>query len=77
MEIGLTRGEDGAIEHAIVKRRDYDKLEQPIGVANDNPHLDTREYDIEYLNGTIETIPANLIAENLLSQVNEKGHLLQ
>lgn len=34
----------------------------------------TREYDIEYIDGTIETLTANLIAENILSQVNEKGH---
>ena len=36
--------------------------------------LDTREYDIEYNDGTIETQTENLIAENILSQVDEKGH---
>ena len=74
MEVGMPREEDGAIEHAIVKRRAVDSLGQPVGVANSNPLLDTREYDIEYSDGTIETVTANLIAENILSQVNEKGH---
>lgn len=74
MEIGMPRGDDGMLEHAIVKRRALDNMGVPVGVANSNPLLDTREYDIEYHDGTIETVTANLIAENILSQVNEKGH---
>ena len=74
MEVGMPRGEDGEIEHAIVKRRAIDQLGQPIGVSNDNPMLDTRQYDVEYLDGTIETVTANLIAENILAQVDESGH---
>lgn len=74
MEIGMPRGEDGEIEHAVVKRRAYDKDGEPIGIANNNPLLDTRQYEIEYIDGTIETVTANLIAENILSQVNEQGH---
>ena len=31
-------------------------------------------YEIEYLDGTIEAISANIIAENLLSQVDEEGN---
>jgi hypothetical protein len=30
MEIGMPRGEDGAVEHAIVKRRAVDYLGQPV-----------------------------------------------
>ena len=74
MELGLPRGEDGEIQHATVKRRAVDHLGQPIGIAHSNPIMDTRMYDIEYLGGTIETVTANLIAENILSQVDERGH---
>ena len=74
MELGLPRGEDGEIQHAIVKRRAVDHLGQPIGVAHSNPIMDTRMYDIEYVDGTVETVTANLIAENILSQVDERGH---
>ena len=36
--------------------------------------LDSREYEVEYLDGYTETISANIIAENLLSQVDEEGN---
>ena len=69
MEVGMPRGEDGSSELAVVKRRGVDHLGQPVGIANPNPLLDIREYDIEYSDGTIETSTENLIAENFLSQV--------
>ena len=31
-------------------------------------------YDIEYLDGSIETVSANVIAECVLSQVDSEGH---
>ena len=74
MGLGLPRGEDGEIQHATVKRRTVDHLGQPIGIAHSNPMLDTRMYDIEYADGTVETVTANIIAENILSQVDERGH---
>ena len=74
MEIGLPRGEDGELEHAIVKKRAVDIEGRPIGVPNKNPILDSSMYEVEYLDGTIEILPANLIAENILSQVDQEGH---
>ena len=32
------------------------------------------QYEVEYLDGQIETLSANQIAENLLVQVDEEGH---
>ena len=46
MELGMPRGTDGEIEHATDKRRAVDVSGQPIGIANSNPMLDTREYEI-------------------------------
>ena len=74
MELGMQRGEDGSIEHAKVKRRAVDHLGDPIGIAHTNPMLDTRKYEVEYLDGNVEIMTANLIAENIMSQVDEHGH---
>ena len=74
MEIGLPRGEDGALEHATVKRRKLDDEGNPIGKSNANIILDSREYEVEFLNGELEVFTANTIAENLLAQVDEEGH---
>ena len=74
MEIGLPRGEDGNVLHATVKRRAVDVDGRPIGRPSNNPITDSRLYDVEFLDGTMETISANIIAENLLSQVDSEGH---
>ena len=74
MEVGLPRGDDDAIHHAVVKRRAVDVDGIPVGVAHNNPLLDTRQYKVEYYDGTTETLSANVIAENLLSQVDDEGH---
>ena len=74
MELGLPRGDDDALCHATVKRRAVDKDGKPIGIKDNNPLLDTRQYEVEFLDGTTETLTANTIAENLLAQVDEEGH---
>ena len=74
MELGLPRGPDGELQHAIVKRRRVGINGNPVGVANNNPLLDSREYEVEHHDGTIEVQSANIIAENLFAQVDEEGH---
>lgn len=74
MEIGMPRGPDGTLMHATVKRRAIDVDGNPMGVPSNNPITDTRLYDVEFIDGTLETISANVIAENLLSQVDQEGH---
>ena len=74
MEIGLPRGDDNQLMHAIVKKRKIDENGKSIGAANNNPILDTRLYEVEFIDGTIEAITANTIAENLLAQVDAEGH---
>ena len=46
----------------------------PIGTANDNPILDTRLYEVEYLDDYRTSLTANTIAENLFSQVDKEGN---
>ena len=45
-----------------------------MGTYNKIPILDHSQYEVEYLDGQIETLTANQIAENLLAQVDEEGH---
>ena len=50
MEVGVPRDDDGPTFARVTKRlRDANGL--PIGVANDNPILDTRMYEVEYPDG--------------------------
>ena len=46
---------------------------EPIGKAHKNPLLDSRQFEVEYIDGTIEILSANIIAENILSQVDDEG----
>ena len=62
-------------EYAKVTKRLRDANGLPIGTANDNPILDTRLYEVEYLDGYRTSLAANAIAENLFSQVDEEGNM--
>ena len=74
MELGIPRGEDDSLMHAIVKQRRLDDDGNPIGTESTNPLVDTKAYKIEFIDGTTETLTANIIAENLLAQFDEEGH---
>jgi hypothetical protein len=45
----------------------------PVGQRYHNPILDTREYKVEVPDGAVDTFTANLIAENMYSQVDADG----
>ena len=74
MEVGLQRSGDEHMERAVVKRRVVDINGVPVGVPNNNPMMDTRQFEIEFNDGQVEILPANVIAESILSQVDEDGH---
>ena len=46
-----------------------------IGIENNNPILDTREYKIDFGEGYYSEYTANTIIENLHSQVDDDGSL--
>ena len=73
VEIALPRDSDGP-EYAKVTKRLRDANGIPIGTANDNPILDSRLYEVEYLDGYKTALTANTIAENLFSQVDSEGN---
>ena len=74
MEIGLPRGDDDSLHHAQVKRCALDDNGRPVGRSHNNPLLDSRQYEVEFLDGSVETLTANTIAKNLLAQVDKEGH---
>jgi hypothetical protein len=73
MELALTRGGEGEPLHARVRGRLHDEEGNPIGHAHHNPLLDSRKYEVEYVNGYVEELTANVIAENLIAQVDDEG----
>jgi hypothetical protein len=67
----LDRGGDTML--GTVKQRKRDSDGNPVGRSNTNPLLDTREYEVEFPDGSIDVLTANAIAESLYSQVDEEG----
>ena len=73
MEIALPRDSDGP-EFARVTKRLRDANGIPIGTANDNPILDSRLYEVEYIDGHKASLAANAIASNLFSQIDNESN---
>ena len=65
-EVLLPRG-DG-LKTGKVKRRKRDADGELRGLANNNPILDTRTYEVEFPDGQVTEYAANVIAENMWSQ---------
>jgi Reverse transcriptase (RNA-dependent DNA polymerase) len=73
MELALPR--DGAeVQFGRVVKRLRDKDGLPIGMAHDNPILDTRMYEVEFQDGYKTSLAANAIAENLFAQIDDEGN---
>ena len=73
MKLALPKDGESVLFTKVTKRlRDANGL--PIGVAHDNPMLDTRIYEIEYHDGHKASLTANTISKKLLSQVDEEGN---
>jgi len=73
MEISLPRGGDTTPIAAHVKRRATTTNDQPIGTAHANPLIDTRQYEVEFVDGYSEALSVNILAENLIAQVDQEG----
>ena len=73
MELAMPRGDDGERLHATVKRRILDDEGKPMGRPHTNPLLDSRKYEVEFADGYSEELTANVIAENLIAQVDDEG----
>ncbi len=56
-----------------VVKRSRDKNGNPIGRANDNPILDTHEYNVEFEDGHEAEHAANVISQSMYSQCDLGG----
>jgi hypothetical protein len=70
-EVLLPQGESEQL--AKVLRRSVDENGKLIGTFYDNPILNTLVYEVEFLDGTVKEHAANIIAENILKQVDPFG----
>ena len=73
MEVALPRDTEGP-DFARVTKRLKDANDLPIGTDNENPILDTRVYEVEYVDGHKASLTANAIAQNIFAQVNDEGN---
>ena len=71
-EVLLPRG-DG-LRTGKVKRRKRDADGELRGLANNNPILDTRTYEVEFPDGQVTEYAANVIAEDMWSQCDIEGN---
>ena len=70
-ELLLPQGDEMVTGGVVKRARGQDG--NPIGLRNQNPLLDTREYVVEFSDGSTAEYTANIIAENLFSQVDSEG----
>ena len=72
MEVGVDIEEQSS-RQGKVKKRAIDADGTPIGTANDNVSLDGQACEVEFSDGQVEISTANIVAENLLAEVDAKG----
>ena len=71
MELTLDQGGERP-KIARVKMILKDANRRPISVANENLILESRMYEVEYCNGYVVAMAANIITENLFTQVDQE-----
>ena len=71
MELAIPQVDSLEPRLARVTKRLKDANGLPIGLANENPILDTRMYEVQYLDGEKASLAANSIAENLFAQIDD------
>ena len=72
-EINLNRG--GQVLHGKVIRWKHDSAGNLVSRGANNPLLDTCEYEVKFIDGSMEAYTANIVTEVMYLQVNEEGNL--
>ena len=73
-EVMIQNGDEMAM--GKVARQSLDADERTTGTYHDNPFLNTITYEVEFSNGQVKEYGANIIAENMLTQVDSDGYSL-
>ena len=71
-EVLLPKGD--ILVPAKVTGRKRNENGDPVGTAHTNPILDTRVYNVHFPDGHTEEYAANIISENIYSQVDDDGN---
>ena len=66
--------QDDKVLRGTVKQRSLGPDGVVAGKYDDNPMLNSIIYDVEFSDGTVKEYAANLIAENILTQVDSEGY---
>eukprot|EP00804_Cyclotella_cryptica_P021438 CCRYP_005781-RA/>CCRYP_005781-RA protein AED:0.29 eAED:0.29 QI:0/0/0/1/1/1/3/0/397 len=66
------RGDHMARGKVVSRKRDAEG--NPIGRANNNPILDTHQYEVQFADGEVTELTANAIAEAMFAQCDEDGN---
>lgn len=64
---------EGIIKTGTVKKRAVDDSGKGVGTHSSNTLLDTRQFEVEFDDGTYDKYQANVIAENIYSQTDDEG----
>lgn len=70
--VQFSRG--GQMQRGTVLRRKRGPDGELRGTRHFNPFLDTREYEVEFPDGSIETYTANTVASNIIGMADADGH---
>jgi hypothetical protein len=73
-EVSLQMGEEMSVGKVIQRALGPDGA--VAGTYDENPILNTMIYDVEFPNGDIKEHAANIIAENMLTQIDLDGYSL-
>ena len=71
----LVQAEEGQVSGKVTKRV-FGPDGKVAGKYNDNPYLNSIMYKVKLANGRIKEYGANIIAENMLTQVDSNGSSL-
>jgi hypothetical protein len=73
-EVSLQTGEEMSVGKVIERALGPDGT--VAGPYDENPFLNTMIYEVDFPNGNVKEYAANIIAENMLTQVNSDGNSL-
>ena len=73
-EVMIQNGDETAMGKVV--RQSLDGDGRMTGTYHDNPFLNTVTYDVESSNGQVKEYGANIIAKNMLTQVDSDGYSL-
>ena len=71
----MVQAEEGQVSGKVIKRA-FGPDGKVVGKYDDNPYLNSIMYEVELADGRIKEYGANIIAENILTQVDSDGFSL-